>query len=159
VVCGVARPAWAVVLPPTSLTATATSSSSVALRWGDPNSTERGYSVERSLLPTAQFKRIKLLPANSVSYTDTGLAGGTTYYYRVTTAGTSKHSAVVPVTTGVGALPSPTPKPAGDTTAPSVPSGLSGSASSCTQVSLSWRASSDTGGSGLQGYRVFRNGV
>jgi chitinase len=46
-----------------------------------------------------------------------------------------------------------------DTTAPSIPTGLTASATSCSQINLSWTASTDTGGSGLAGYKVFRNGV
>src|SRR5207245_2277868 len=45
-----------------------------------------------------------------------------------------------------------------DTTAPSVPTGLTASAASCSQINLSWNASTDTGGSGLGGYQVYRNG-
>lgn len=43
-----------------------------------------------------------------------------------------------------------------DTTAPSTPSGLSAAASGSSQVNLSWSAASDTGGSGLAGYRIER---
>ncbi len=43
-----------------------------------------------------------------------------------------------------------------DTTAPSAPSGLSALAVSSIQINLSWTASTDTGGSGLKGYRVER---
>src|SRR5262245_599216 len=49
--------------------------------------------------------------------------------------------------------------PVVDTTAPSVPTGLTASAAGCSQINLSWTASTDTGGSGLAGYKVFRNGV
>ncbi|MGA1839331.1 MAG: fibronectin type III domain-containing protein, partial [bacterium] len=46
-----------------------------------------------------------------------------------------------------------------DTTAPTVPTGLIASAISCSQISLSWSASSDSGGSGLKGYKIYRNGL
>src|SRR6266481_8858814 len=42
-----------------------------------------------------------------------------------------------------------------DTTPPSVPTGLTASAVSCSQINLSWNASTDTGGSGLKGYNVY----
>src|SRR5688572_2504428 len=42
---------------------------------------------------------------------------------------------------------------------PSVPSGLSATAVSGTQINLSWSASTDTGGSGLAGYSIYRAGV
>jgi Bacterial Ig domain len=47
---------------------------------------------------------------------------------------------------------------AADTTAPTVPGGLSASAHGSSRVDLSWNASTDTGGSGLAGYRIYRNG-
>jgi chitinase len=48
----------------------------------------------------------------------------------------------------------------GDTTAPSVPTGLNSPAKTATTVSLAWNASTDNpGGSGVAGYDVFRNGT
>jgi chitodextrinase len=44
-----------------------------------------------------------------------------------------------------------------DTAAPTVPTSLNATAASCSQVTLSWGASADTGGSGLKGYNVYRN--
>jgi serine protease len=46
--------------------------------------------------------------------------------------------------------------PAPDTTAPSVPSSLSASVASSSAINLSWTASTDTGGSGLAGYKIER---
>ena len=46
-----------------------------------------------------------------------------------------------------------------DTTAPSVPAGLSATATGATTVDLSWNAVTDSGGSGLKDYIVYRNGV
>ncbi|MCB1553618.1 MAG: S8 family serine peptidase [Xanthomonadales bacterium] len=43
-----------------------------------------------------------------------------------------------------------------DTTAPSTVSGLGASAASSSQVNLSWSAATDTGGSGLAGYKIER---
>ncbi|HYE87786.1 MAG TPA: proprotein convertase P-domain-containing protein [Vicinamibacterales bacterium] len=43
-----------------------------------------------------------------------------------------------------------------DTTAPTVPSGITASAASSSAINLSWTASSDTGGSGLSGYKIER---
>lgn len=44
-----------------------------------------------------------------------------------------------------------------DVIAPSVPSGVSATALSTTTIRIAWSASTDTGGSGLAGYRVFRS--
>ncbi len=50
--------------------------------------------------------------------------------------------------------------PPGDTTPPTAPANLTGNAPDSTHVNLSWNASSDeTGGSGLAGYKIYRNGV
>ncbi len=46
-----------------------------------------------------------------------------------------------------------------DTTAPTVPTSLNATAASCSQVNLSWGSSTDSGGSGLKGYNVYRNNV
>jgi len=45
-----------------------------------------------------------------------------------------------------------------DTLPPSVPTGLTATAVSSGTINLSWNASTDTGGSGLAGYRVYRDG-
>ncbi len=50
------------------------------------------------------------------------------------------------------------PVVATDMVAPSVPGSLIVSGTTETSVSLGWDASTDTGGSGLAGYRVYRNG-
>jgi transglutaminase-like putative cysteine protease len=49
--------------------------------------------------------------------------------------------------------------PSADTIAPSVPLGISASASSCSRIDVAWGASTDTGGSQLQGYRIYKNGA
>lgn len=47
-----------------------------------------------------------------------------------------------------------------DTTAPSVPTGLTASAVSCSQNTLAWAASTDNAsGSGLKGYNIYKNGA
>jgi len=53
--------------------------------------------------------------------------------------------------------PAPTPAPPPpDTTAPTVPAGLTATAQSATQISLTWTASTDAG-AGVAGYHVFRD--
>jgi len=56
--------------------------------------------------------------------------------------------------------PPPPSVPSTDTTAPSVPAGLNWASENNTQVDLTWNASSDNnGGSGLLGYKVYRDGA
>ena len=49
-------------------------------------------------------------------------------------------------------------QPPTDTTAPSVPTGVTATAQSASQIAVSWQASTDAG-SGMAGYRVYRNGA
>ncbi len=56
-----------------------------------------------------------------------------------------------------GTFKTSTDVPAGDTSAPSVPTGLSATVVSSSQVNLSWNASSDN--VGVIGYQVFRDGI
>ena len=56
----------------------------LVLDWDDtPVVDETGYRVERST-DDATWTTLATLPANSVSYTDSSLAAGTLYYYRLT---------------------------------------------------------------------------
>src|SRR5262249_737803 len=48
---------------------------------------------------------------------------------------------------------------AADTTPPSTPTNLQAAAVSTTQVNLTWTAATDSGGSGLAGYNVYRGGT
>jgi subtilisin family serine protease len=87
---------------PTNLTATATSTSAISLAWTDNASNETNVSVERATSSTGPFTQIALLGANAVSYSSTGLAEGTAYWYRVeatNAGGTSGYSNVASATT------------------------------------------------------------
>lgn len=53
--------------------------------------------------------------------------------------------------------PPTTTPPSSDTTAPTAPTNLTATASSATQISLSWTASTDN--TGVTGYNVYRNGA
>ena len=52
--------------------------------------------------------------------------------------------------------PSPPPPPPADTTAPTIPTGVTAVAQSASSILVSWTASTDAGG--IAGYRVFRDG-
>jgi fibronectin type 3 domain-containing protein len=98
----------------------------VGLAWQDNATNETGYSVERSNGGT--WSVVATLPANSTSYTDTGLTLGATYSYRVrcfSGATASAYSTTVKVTA--------TP------TAPAQPGSLSATAVSSSQVNLTWQ--------------------
>lgn len=76
------------VVPPSginftnALTAGNPPSGSLTVSWNDNAADETGYVLERSLNGT-DFTVIGTLPANAVSYNDSGLAPDTPYHYRV----------------------------------------------------------------------------
>jgi len=53
------------------------------LTWTDNSNNEDGFKIERKKGASGTFKQIAVLGANVSSYTDKGLASGTTYCYRV----------------------------------------------------------------------------
>lgn len=104
---------------PESLTVTQLSESSVKIDWNDPNSDESGYKVERCSGDSAwcgsddaRFTVTYPLPADTITYTNTGLAPNSTYTYRVRAyktadcgwslaSGTQTVTATVPAPTGL----------------------------------------------------------
>ena len=90
--------------------------SSLMLAWTDAASTETGFRVERSTNGTS-FALVASPGANTTSFTDIGLAAGTTYFYRLSAyngAGASGYSntasaATAPVTTPPAVPTGPTP--------------------------------------------------
>jgi Divergent InlB B-repeat domain len=55
----------------------------LSLTWKDNSTNEDGFDVERKTGTGGTFALIKTVGANVVSYTDSSLAAGTTYCYRV----------------------------------------------------------------------------
>jgi fibronectin type 3 domain-containing protein len=128
------------------LTATVVSSGRIDLVWSDVAG-ETGYRVERST-GGGSWAAIATTAANVTSYSNTGLAPATTYSYRVVATNSAGDSPPSPSA-------SATTQTVADTTSPTAPAGLK-AASAKGKVNLSWSASTDTGGSGLAGYRVWR---
>lgn len=78
---------------PSGLTATAVSGSQINLAWTDNSSNETGFIVARSTTSGGPYTDVAGLVANSTSYSDTGLAPNTTYFYVVRATGTGGNSA------------------------------------------------------------------
>jgi len=78
---------------PTGLSASAFSSSRIDLAWTDGASNESNYLVERSPNGSSGWATVANLAANSTSYSDTGLAANTTYFYRVSAYNSNGSSA------------------------------------------------------------------
>jgi autotransporter-associated beta strand protein len=86
---------------PSGLTAAPISSQQINLAWLDNSTNESSFRIERSVNNTT-FAEVASTGANASSYSDTGLASGTTYYYRVrarNAGGDSGYSAVASATT------------------------------------------------------------
>ncbi len=137
---------------PTGLTATAVSSTSINLAWTDNSTNETGFKIERATVSTGPWSQRATTGANNTAYSDTGLTASTTYYYRVSAAGASGYSA----TSNVASVT--TQATSSDTIKPTVPTGLIVTAPACGVLTVSWTASTDTGGSGLRGYKIYRSG-
>ncbi len=137
--------------PPTGLTATAASPSQINLSWTAPSSNGgsaiTGYKIERSTDSGTTWSTIVANSAStSTTYSDTGLAASTAYTYRVSainSVGTSSPSNTASATT---ALQPPQP-----------PTGLTATATSSSQINLSWTAPSSNGGSAITGYKIERS--
>lgn len=69
-------------LAPSGLSATAVPTKQVNLTWTDNATNESGFEIHCST-DAVNFVPIGNLDANTTSYSDTGLTGGTTYYYQV----------------------------------------------------------------------------
>jgi hypothetical protein len=68
---------------PSDLAATAAGTSSIALAWQDNSGNENGFRVERSTNGTSGWAQVASLGANVTSWSNTGLAASTEYFYRV----------------------------------------------------------------------------
>ena len=112
---------------------TITAGDSTTLSWTVANATSCTSSWAGSIAATSGSQSVTPPSTTTYSLTCTG-PGGTTG----------------PVSTTVTVNPPP------DTTAPTDPTGLSTSAVSTSQINLLWTGSTDSGGSGLAGYRIER---
>lgn len=96
---------------PSSLTATASGTSTINVAWTDNSNNETGFKLERKTGSAGTWSEIAgAIPANTISFSNTGLTAGTTYYYRVRSyngAGNSSYSNEASATTGSsgGSLP------------------------------------------------------
>ncbi|MBI1942036.1 MAG: hypothetical protein HYS35_00095 [Betaproteobacteria bacterium] len=131
---------------PTGLAGSAVSSTQINLTWNasTDNVGVTGYYV--------YLDNVALATTATTSFTHTGLTAGTSYSYRVSAYdAVPNHSAwtATPV-----AVTTPPAAPA-DTQAPTVPTGLVGTAVSSSRIDLTWNPSTDN--VGVTGYYVYLN--
>jgi len=133
---------------PQSLSAKA-STSNITLSWLAPASNGGSnitlYTVYRG---TASGKETPLANVTSLTYTDTAVVSGQTYYYEVTATNSIGSSAPSNEVNATDSLPAPT--------VPSAPQSLSAKAST-SNITLSWLAPASNGGSNITEYKVYRS--
>ncbi len=124
---------------PSNLNTSATNTQ-VSLNWNvsTDNVGVSQYLIERSVSASSGF--VQIATANTNSYINTGLAVGTTYYYRVRAKDANNNMSSYSNTSAVTI-----PTPIVDTTAPTTPTNLLASVAG-NQVSLSWSSSTDNVG-------------
>ena len=110
---------------PSNLTATAVSSSKINLVWTDNATNEGGFKLERST-DGVNFTLIGTFVANTTAYSNTNLASGATYTYRIRSYEGTNHS--------------PYSNNASATTQgiPAAPSNLTATAVSTSRIDLAW---------------------
>ena len=128
---------------PTSLTATAVSDTQIDLAWQPPTD-EGGTPITAYQVQVSEdgvsFNDLHRTPnRTTLSYQHTGLSSGTTRHYRV--------AAINSVGPGDYASVSATILPA-------VPTSLTATAVSDTQIDLAWQPPTDDGGTPITGYQV-----
>ena len=115
---------------PSGLTAAAVGTGRINLAWADNSADEDGFRVERATnVNFWDVSEVATLGANATSFSDTGVASNTTYYYRVRSykgPNSSAPSNVASATTAAA------------TAVPAAPSGLVAVAVASGAIELSW---------------------
>jgi formylglycine-generating enzyme required for sulfatase activity len=151
-VCATTNPVADTIKPtiPSNLTTTVVSATQIDLTW--TASTDNIGVVGYKLVKADPFNQYILdVPSTSVSYSDTGLNSSTQYCYQMLALDAAGN------TSGWGELVCATTKPVTDTTNPTIPENLTATASSATQINLTWTAATDN--IKVAGYRVYRDGA
>lgn len=116
--------------PPTELALQVINDKQITLRWKDNSDNETGFTIERSTDGKRTWQPHKTVDRNTTSYDDSGLNASTEYCYRVyayNTAGNSRPTDELCNTTQAPPV-----------TAPAAPSGLKATATSSTEIALTW---------------------
>jgi hypothetical protein len=134
---------------PTALIAQANAATKVTLYW--KTATDNVGVAKYNVLRNGAV--IGSVSGTTTTYIDTTTAASTQYAYTVIAldAANNASSPSNTATITTPAIP--------DTAAPTAPASFAAKPASSYQVNLSWLASTDTGGSGLKGYYIYRNGI
>jgi chitodextrinase len=135
---------------PTSLTATPTSSTQINLGWvaSTDNVGVTSYIVERCAgMGCSAFAQIGTAMPTTPSFVDTGLPAGSAFSYRVRATDAAGNQSANSNTAMAST-------PMIDTQPPTAPANLTATASSSSQISLTWTAATDN--VGVTGYMIER---
>ena len=116
--------------PPNALTASATSSSMIALAWNDNATNEIGERIERSVGSNSAYALLFNTGPGITAYTDGTLLDGVHYYYRIQSFNTGGFSPYSNEQSAITPLNAPT--------------GLTATTVSSSQVNLTWTDTSAT---------------
>jgi large repetitive protein len=130
-----------VVLAPSSLVATPYSSNQINLSWTDNSGNEARFRILRRLTSSSAFTEVATVPANSTTYSVTGLNPSTSYTFAVAAVGVF---GTVATSTSVAASTTANPMIA--------PTGLTATAFSNVQINLAWTDTTTT----EVGFRILR---
>lgn len=116
----------------------------VIMAWSEPavigGTPIAGYRIYRGTAPGLE---IFLDEVTDLTYTDTGLTNGLTYYYRVSAVNALGEGVA---TASLSVVPS---------TVPSAPTGLT-ARGSLDKIVLTWSAPTSSGGTNITGYKIYR---
>jgi fibronectin type 3 domain-containing protein len=89
---------------PSNLTAAGITTSQVNLAWTNNANNEAGFKIQRAT-DGVNFTQVAMVGTSTFTYTDSGLAGDTVYFYRVLATNAAGDSAPSAVVTGTTLLP------------------------------------------------------
>jgi uncharacterized repeat protein (TIGR01451 family)/predicted ribosomally synthesized peptide with SipW-like signal peptide len=141
-----------------------------------PSATAASIAVSTSGTPAMTGRTIEYnagsgwVTAPGATFTVPALASGAGVDVRIraTVPSTAPTTATYSATVAASATPASDPVPSNnsatkallfDSTAPTVPTGVQATRASTSRIDVTWTASTDTGGSGVKGYSIFRNGA
>ena len=130
--------------PPASVTATSTSTTKVSLSWTAAASGGLPIANYRVFKGSSPSGMAQVAITTKLTYTDTAVTSGSTYYYGVEAADTGGDVSAMSAPAQVTVL-----------SAPSAPATVAAAPTSTSKVSVSWSAAV-SGGLAIQNYRVFK---
>lgn len=121
-----------VINAPSNLRIGTITETQIQLLWNDNSDNEIGFEIQRATSSSGPFNNTSMISSDLTTLTATGLSANTTYWFRVRATRISEHSdytSVISATTNATVIPQP---------APSAPNNLVGTATSTSQINLTW---------------------